>query len=150
MFEFGQPGWDIKTQGNIRYGYRSRNAEKACSRKWRARLHANTGDSIPSERLKAHSRDRTAYACRKTARPERTLGLRGLRRALTAARTFWPNLSWHWLLSDGRTERSPSIRGRKGYYHALGRPTRTPYTPVHPREPAPLLGSAEDQLVRSW
>lgn len=116
VLKFGQPGWDIKKEGNIRYGYlaepgRSLFPEMAIL----SSMH--TGEFHSGERLKAHM---GSYNLR--LQEDRGPDERSVMQAFSEVygRPYvLPHLSWHWWLSDGELN-EVQYTGRKGYYHALG------------------------------
>lgn len=116
VLKWGQPGYDIKKHGNIRYGYLAE-AGKDLFPEMAVLSSMHTGSFHSGERLKTHM---GSYNLRLQA--DREPDERSVMQAFAeiyGQPYVLPNLSWHWWLSDGELN-EVQYTGRKGYYHALG------------------------------
>jgi Protein of unknown function (DUF1501) len=116
VLKWHQPGYDIKRQGNIRYGYLAEEG-KGLFNDMAVLSSMNTGSFHSGDRLKAHM---GSYNLRLQA--DREEDERSVMQAFAEVYGqpyVLPNLSWHWWLSDGELN-EVQYTGRKGYYHALG------------------------------
>ncbi len=116
VLKWGQPGYDIKKHGNIRYGYLAEPG-KDLFPEMAVLSSMHTGSFHSGERLKAHM---GSYNLRLQA--DREPDERSVMQAFAEVYGqpyVLPNLSWHWWLSDGELN-EVQYTGRKGYYHALG------------------------------
>ena len=116
VLKFGKPGYDIRQQGPIRYGYLAEPG-KALFPEMAILSSMHTGAFHSGERLKAHM---GSYDLRLQA--DREPDERSVMQAFSEVYGqpyVLPNLSWHWWLSDGELN-EVQYTGRKGYYHALG------------------------------
>jgi hypothetical protein len=116
VLHFGEEGYRIQRQGNIRYGYLAAGGKELFP-EMSVLSSMETGSFHSGERLKAHM---GSYNLKLTA--EREEDERSVTQAFAEAlgRPYLlPNLSWHWWLSDGELN-EVQYTGRRGYYHALG------------------------------
>ncbi|HSH94672.1 MAG TPA: DUF1501 domain-containing protein [Roseimicrobium sp.] len=116
VLKFGQPGYGLYKQGDIRYGYLAEPA-KDMFKDMSIISSMHTGAFHSGDRLKVHMGD---YNFRLT--DERQPDERSVMQAFAeeAGQPYvLPNLSWHWWLSDGELN-EVQYTGRRGYYHALG------------------------------
>lgn len=116
VLKWGEEAYNIKTHGNIRYGYLAEEGKELFpDMAVLSSLH--TGSFHSGERLKAHLGD---YSYRLT--DDRQDDERSVMQAFAEVYGqpyVLPNISWHWWLADGELNEA-QYTGRKGYYHALG------------------------------
>jgi len=116
VLKFGEPGYGIYQQGNIRYGYLAEPG-KSLFPDMAVLSSMETGEFHSGDRLKAH------YGhYRLTLQADREEDERTVMQAFAEVYGqpyVLPHLSWHWWLSDGELNEQ-QYTGRKGYYHALG------------------------------
>ena len=116
VLKFGQPGYGIYKQGNIRYGYLAEDG-KSLFPDLAVVSSMETGSGHSGERLRCHMGH---YKFAQTA--DREDDERSVMQAFAEVYGqpyVMPNVSWHYWLSDGELN-EVQYTGRKGYYHALG------------------------------
>jgi len=116
ILKWGEPGYGIYRQGNIRYGYLAEPGRELF-KDMAVVSSMHTGSFHSGDRLKAHMGD---YAFKNS--DERQPDERSVMQAFAEAHGqsyVLPSLSWHWWLSDGELN-EVQYTGRRGYYHALG------------------------------
>ena len=116
VLQFGQPGYTINNEGNLRYGYLAEPG-KELFKNMAILSSMHTGGGHSTERLKVHM---GSYNMRNTE--EREDDERSVMQAFAEVYGqpyVLPSVSWHWWLSDGELN-EVQYTGRRGYYHALG------------------------------
>jgi hypothetical protein len=116
VLKFGEPGYGIYKQGNVRYGYLAE-AGKSLFKDMAVLSSMETGSFHSGDRLKAHM-----GSYRLVISADREDDERSVMQAFAEVYgqpNVLPNLSWHYWLSDGELNEA-QFTGRKGYYHALG------------------------------
>ena len=116
VLKFGQPGYDIYQEGDLRYGYLAAPG-KDLFKEMAILSSMHTGGGHSTERLKVHLGH---YRFKNT--DEREDDERSVMQAFAEVYgqpCVLPNLSWHWWLADGELN-EVQYTGRRGYYHALG------------------------------
>ncbi len=116
VLNWGKEGCDIKTQGNIRYGYLAEDG-KDLFKDMAVISSMETGSGHSAERLRCHMGH---YNFGMTAdREDHERSVMQAFAEVYGQPYALPNLSWHYFLSDGELN-EVQYTGRKGYYHALG------------------------------
>jgi hypothetical protein len=116
VLKFGEPGYGIYKQGNIRYGYLAENGKNLFP-EMAVLSSMDTGEFHSGERLMVHM---GSYDCRLQA--DRMDDERSVMQAYAeyyGQSYALPHLSWHYWLSDGELNEQ-QYTGRKGYYANLG------------------------------
>jgi hypothetical protein len=116
VLHFGEPGYGIYKQGNIRYGYLAEGL-KGLFPDMAVLSSMETGEFHSGDRLKAHM-GHYNFALQ----ADREDDERSVTQAFAEVYGqpyLLPNLSWHYWLSDGELNEQ-QYTGRKGYYAALG------------------------------
>lgn len=118
VLHWGEPGYTIQTQGNIRYGYLAEKGKDLFG-DMAVLSSMETGDFHSGDRLKAHmgSYDFSTSADREDDE-------RSVMQAFCEVYGqpyILPHVSWHYWLADGELN-EVDYAGRKGYYTALGPP----------------------------
>jgi hypothetical protein len=116
VLHWGEPGYQIQTHGNIRYGYLAEHG-KDLFKDMAVLSSMETGDFHSGDRLHTHM---GSYEFNMTA--DREDDERSVMQAFCEVHGqpyILPHLSWHYWLSDGELNET-QYTGRKGYYTALG------------------------------
>jgi Protein of unknown function (DUF1501) len=141
VLKWGEAGYGIETEGNIRFGYLAAPGRELF--KDMAVLSSmHTGSGHSHDRLLVHMGH---YRLKQTE--ERQDDERSVMQAFAEVYGqpyILPNLSWHWWLSDGELN-EVQYTGRRGYYHALGPPyAHTIYAGTPAKLKTMLLRMAEE------
>lgn len=118
VLKFGEPGYGIYNQGNIRYGYLAEPG-KDLFPDMAVLSSMSTGSFHSGDRLKAHM---GSYDFNNSG--DREPDERSVMQAFCEVYGqpyVLPHISWHYWLSDGELNET-QYTGRKGYYTALGPP----------------------------
>lgn len=116
VLEWGNDDYNIKTHGNIRYGYLAESGRDLFP-DLAVVSSMQTGAGHSRDRLKVHMGH---YGIKQTA--PREDDERSVMQAFAeqyGQPYVMPHLSWHWWLSDGELN-EVQYTGRRGYYHGLG------------------------------
>ncbi|MEI6235280.1 MAG: hypothetical protein WCT04_19650 [Planctomycetota bacterium] len=116
VLNFGKEGYQIKTHGNIRYGYLAEEG-KGLFKDMAVISSMETGSGHSAERLRCHLGHYNYGMTADREDNERTV-MQAFAEVYGQPYPL-PNLSWHYWLSDGELN-EVQYTGRKGYYHALG------------------------------
>ncbi|MBV9851733.1 MAG: hypothetical protein JO250_18850, partial [Armatimonadetes bacterium] len=148
VLHWGEPGYQIQTHGNIRYGYLAERGKDLFG-DMAVLSSMSTGDFHSGDRLKAHM---GSYDIVDSA--EREEDERSVMQAFCEVYGqpyVLPHVSWHYWLADGELNEA-DYTGRKGYYAGLGPPhANTVYggTPANLRQMlARLQASSGDPVNR--
>ena len=118
VLKWGDDVYNIRTQGDIRYGYLAE-AGKDLFPEMAILSSMHTGSGHSRDRLKVHMGHYELQQSQQREDDERSV-MQAFAEAYGQPYIL-PSLSWHWWLSDGELN-EVQYTGRRGYYHALGPP----------------------------
>jgi hypothetical protein len=118
VLHWGEPGYQIQTHGNIRYGYLA-DKGKDLFADMAVLSSMETGDFHSGDRLRAHMGSYDFEASNEREDDERSV-MQAFCEVYGQPYVL-PHVSWHYWLSDGELN-EVQYTGRRGYYSNLGPP----------------------------